>query len=232
VLAVVVTHQRLSMLRGCVDRLRSQTYPTDILVVDNNSADGTAEWLTRQRDIAYVRQRNSGGAGGFHTGLKIGFQLGYDLIWCMDDDVAPTPRCLEELLAVIDGHAAPSGDPIGWVCSKVTDTEGLMVPLNHPVLVDRSIEVGLPSPDAIAAQSCSFVSVAITREAVSTVGLPFRQMFIWLDDLEYTRRITLSGFRGLLATNSVAVHLTTPAAGDRWMHGINRRTSWKYRHHF
>lgn len=230
VLAVVVTHERLPMLRVCIDRLRSQTYENDILVVDNNSGDGTAAWLEQQRDIAYIRQRNSGGAGGFHTGLKAGFQLGYDFVWVMDDDVAPADRCLEELVAVMRGDH--DEQPIGWVCSKVTDDNGEMIALNHPVLVDRSIVVGVDAPRTLAAESTSFVSVAVTREAIAAVGLPYRQMFIWLDDVEYTRRITLSGFRGLLATKSIAVHHTGPGTTGRWASGLDRRSSWKYRHHF
>ena len=42
VAAIVVTYNRLEILRQCVEALRAQTTACDILVVDNASTDGTA----------------------------------------------------------------------------------------------------------------------------------------------------------------------------------------------
>ncbi|MBQ9032559.1 MAG: glycosyltransferase family 2 protein [Parasporobacterium sp.] len=44
VLAIVVTYNRLEMLKECVEHLRNQTFPCDILIVDNASTDGTRVW--------------------------------------------------------------------------------------------------------------------------------------------------------------------------------------------
>ena len=42
---VVVTFNRLELLQGAVSALKKQTFPSDILVVNNGSTDGTSEWL-------------------------------------------------------------------------------------------------------------------------------------------------------------------------------------------
>jgi len=44
VLAIVVTYNRLEMLKQCVEHLQAQTFPCDILIVDNASTDGTRVW--------------------------------------------------------------------------------------------------------------------------------------------------------------------------------------------
>lgn len=44
VLAIVVTYNRLEMLRKCIAHLQEQTFPCDILIVDNASTDGTRSW--------------------------------------------------------------------------------------------------------------------------------------------------------------------------------------------
>ena len=44
VAAVVVTYNRIELLKQCVDALLKQNYPCDILLVNNNSTDGPAEW--------------------------------------------------------------------------------------------------------------------------------------------------------------------------------------------
>ena len=96
---VVVTYNRLPLLRLCIDALRKQSRPLDrILVVNNGSTDGTKEWLDSQNDLEVFHQENGGGSMGFYSGIKIAYEKGFDLIWCMDDDVRPRENCLAKLL--------------------------------------------------------------------------------------------------------------------------------------
>jgi len=47
----------------------------------------------------YVRMnKNCGGSGGFHEGVKRAYLEGYDWLWLMDDDVGPLEDCLENML--------------------------------------------------------------------------------------------------------------------------------------
>ena len=48
----------------------------------------------------------------------------------------------------------------------------------------------------------------VTREAIATVGLPLKSMFIWYDDVEFTARISKAGFSGGLVMDSVVEHRT------------------------
>ena len=69
--AVVVTYNRLDLLRQCVEALRSQTEACDILVVNNASTDGTDRWLDEQQDVnSRNTGSNLGGAGGFNYGMR------------------------------------------------------------------------------------------------------------------------------------------------------------------
>ena len=40
---------------------------------------------------------NTGGAGGFHEGVKRAYKKGYDWLWLMDDDVEVKEDTLEKL---------------------------------------------------------------------------------------------------------------------------------------
>ncbi|MEP5176740.1 glycosyltransferase, partial [Marinobacter alexandrii] len=73
--AIVVTYNRLDQLRRTVGRLldSSDTHLSGLVVVDNASDDGTAEWLAAQEDPRLVNHRletNTGGAGGFEAGMR------------------------------------------------------------------------------------------------------------------------------------------------------------------
>src|SRR3954451_13412568 len=101
---VVVTYNRKPMLLDCVDKVLAQTAAfAELLIVDNASTDGTEaalEPMLSRPGLRYIRlAENTGGAGGFHAGMQAALAAGADWIWCMDDDVAPAPDCLERLLS-------------------------------------------------------------------------------------------------------------------------------------
>ena len=104
--AVVVTYNRIILLKECIKVLRHQTRRLDeIIVVNNSSTDGTLEWLNLQKDLKTITQENSGSAGGQHPGIKIAYENGYDWIWCMDDDCFPEVNALEKLCEFIPNNS-------------------------------------------------------------------------------------------------------------------------------
>ena len=74
VTAVVVTYNRLPLLRRCLAALQAQTAQgLRVLVVDNASADGTAEYLKTLAMpglVCRILTENLGGAGGFAYGMQ------------------------------------------------------------------------------------------------------------------------------------------------------------------
>lgn len=98
-LTLIVTYNRLSDLKICVEAVRKQTYRGfNILVVNNGSTDGTKEWLARQTDIITINQENLGGAGGFYTGMKYMYDNGYEWLIMMDDDGIPDKDEIKNLI--------------------------------------------------------------------------------------------------------------------------------------
>ena len=73
---VVVTYNRLSLLKECLEALLNQEYLLNkIYVINNNSTDGTKEYLKHFSEKNSVikpvnLRKNIGGAGGFNIGLK------------------------------------------------------------------------------------------------------------------------------------------------------------------
>ena len=205
---LVVTYNRQSLLKECVESLRSQTYgDRDIIVVNNGSTDGTLDWLREQHDIITITQGNLGGAGGFYTGLKYIAENGYKYCWLMDDDVICRSDALQQLMEAVRKY--PDS---GFICSKVVDVDGKSV--NVPSVDDRSKDGHYPDwldkldEHLLKVKAASFVSVLIPIEKVCKVGLPIKEYFIWGDDAEYTMRLSLKS-DCYLAYDSVVVHKRT-----------------------
>ncbi len=49
--AIIVTYNRIELLKECIDKLLNQTTKINhILIFNNNSTDGTREWLAKMSE--------------------------------------------------------------------------------------------------------------------------------------------------------------------------------------
>jgi hypothetical protein len=132
VVAVVVTWQRLHLLQEALPAVLGQDRRPDVVVVvDNASGDGTAEWVSSAHpDVdLLVLGVNTGGAGGFAAGLGRALdEHGADLVWLLDDDTVPAPGALGELVRAWESfEVRPS-----LVASRVVWRDGRDHPMNTP----------------------------------------------------------------------------------------------------
>jgi GT2 family glycosyltransferase len=204
---VVVTYNRLTLLKEVIESLRNQTF-TDmqIVIVNNGSDDGTKEWIETQTDIIMITQKNLGCAGGFFTGIKYAIENGCNYCWLMDDDVICYPTALEELMNAfqqIDSN-------VGFLCSKVIGIDGYS-PMNVPQVDTRPTKNGYPNwydkieNQMIKVRTATFVSLFIPAIRIKELGLPYKEFFIWGDDTEYTERIS-NKYDSYIATKSIVIH--------------------------
>ncbi len=191
VAAVVVTYNRLALLRQCLAALQVQTVaPAAVFVIDNASTDGTGEAVRAMAWPQLIYRNtgsNLGGAGGFAYGVREAALAGYDALWLMDDDTLPQPQALEALLQAdeaLDGA-------YGWLSSRALAPDGSDQPMNRQ---RRTPYTDLPGYDGerIPAVMASFVSLFLRTDRVWAYGLPIAEFFIWSDDWEYTRRLSLA----------------------------------------
>jgi GT2 family glycosyltransferase len=195
--AVVVTYNRLDLLKECIEAIRNQTRKLDeVIVVNNSSTDGTLEWLRDQKDLTVITQENLGSAGGFYAGIKNAYEKGYDWIWCMDDDVKPK----EDALMKKNEFVSKSQDRIAAVSAFRRDkTTGVIyvdeiVDFNpYEIRVTRRFKRGsvdlYEANEYVKIFSATFEGVLINRKAVSMAGFPNKDFFIWADDSEYCSRL-------------------------------------------
>lgn len=192
--AIVVTCNRIELLKKCISALLGQTgRQFDILVIDNASNDGTGEYIADQaRQVDRIRYFNTGsnlgGAGGFSFGVKQGVIMDYDYLWLMDDDTIPNPDALEKLLQQADRLE----DRFGFLSSYAVWTDGSPCIMNIPRINPKWARQmdNIFENRVMPLESASFVSLLVRADVVRDVGLPIKEFFIWADDVEYTWRIS------------------------------------------
>ncbi len=212
VVAVVVTYNRRSELATAIAAVIDQTRrPDRIVVVDNASTDGTADYLAHLDSpvpVDVIRpERNTGGAGGFFLGMRHAYSAGADFLWICDDDSVAYPDALERLLSGYRRAADLLDEPPVFACSLVTWTDGTMAEMNVPLARADWPRLMPREPGLALVAACTFVSVLVPREQVTRHGLPDPAMFIWFDDVEYTTRLSEHG-PGVAVLASVVEHRT------------------------
>lgn len=211
--AVVVTYNRLDMLKKCIDHVKKQTVTCDIIIIDNASTDNTKEWVKLQDKLIYYNTRaNLGGAGGFNIGMKKAVQSGYKYVWIMDDDCLPESDALEKL---IDAHVVLQGN-YGWLSSIALWTDGHECKMNRQKLKKSFYQYSeYMKYGVVQAEQATFVSLFLCSDTICKVGLPIKEFFIWGDDIEYTRRISVrEQYPCFVVGTSQVVHAMTQNNGS------------------
>jgi len=211
VAALLVTYNRLDKLRKAMDLIRRQDVCA-IVVVDNNSSDGTAEWLaglSEPRLHCLSQTQNLGGAGGFSIGIQYVFdRVKSDWVLCFDDDAYPSPTIIQTFqkrypnsdLAVVASAVYGTADdtvlemnrPQRTVPATVLDLLRCIHHRDEYVVPDSAYR----QKTAVDIQACSFVGMFLnTQKARKYLGPPQHDLFIYCDDLIYTSRAAGIGLR-------------------------------------
>lgn len=202
VAVVVVTYNRADLLVGMLAGLACQTRPPDaVLVIDNASTDDTRQVLAEAPDSlpleVITTEENLGGAGGFHLGVRHAFDLGWDRVWLMDDDVVPAPDCLEVLMATDeDCLMAVREDRHGDLVEKAAlrfDLDNPLAVKPKTAMVETTYGAREAMPERVALENVAFEGFMLRRSVVAEVGFPDPEFFIFYDDVDYALRIRATG---------------------------------------
>lgn len=217
VAAVVVTYNRKALLLENIESLLNQTFSNllDIIVVDNASTDGTKEALEKyinNNEIIYKNTgANLGGAGGFSFGVRTAVEADYDYLWLMDDDTIPQEDALEVLLKAKNQLK----ENFGYLSGNVLWKDGTPCLMNNQKHFNKVVDIVSSTNEFVPVTQSTFVSLFMPSKIVKKVGLPIKEFFIWGDDVEYTRRISIiHKLPCYCVKNSIVKHLMNENTGS------------------
>lgn len=204
---VIVTFNRKELLIKCLHAVLGQSYLSKtVYIIDNASTDGTEEFLKEKGlhdgqingvTIRYERlPKNSGGAGGFHAGMKLAHEDGCDAVWMMDDDGLPDQNCLKNLLPHLDQYDYLSPMVIDIQNEDMMAFEGCTVS-EFMKREKGGIVKGCANP---------FNGILYSKKLIDTIGYPKKEMFIWGDEINYDLRAKDAGFYPAMVVSSIHRH--------------------------
>ena len=107
ILTIIVTYNGLQWYERCFGSLLRSTIPVDIMVVDNASQDGSADWIAEHySEVNLIRSdKNLGFGQANNIGLRYALDNGYDYVFLLNQDAwLHTNDCIERLVQVAENH--------------------------------------------------------------------------------------------------------------------------------
>ncbi|NLS37564.1 glycosyltransferase [Fructobacillus tropaeoli] len=226
--AVIVTYNRLDLLKQSIEALLKQDYKlSHIIVVDNNSEKDTQNYLeSLGNQIDYLRlPENIGGAGGFNRGIRYFVEeTEDDFLWIMDDDTIAHPDSLQAFM-----EYQQQQPDFSFLASKVLWKDGSLAKMNLMGYMN-----GRRIPDSenhvVETRNATFVSLLLARDVIVEIGLPIVDFFIWGDDIEYTERAARIR-PGYYVPSSQVTHATKANVGSSLLNDSADRTP-RYFYHY
>jgi GT2 family glycosyltransferase len=188
---LIVLHNSRRWIPELLAGLRDISIPIAVYFLDNNSTDGTPDLLSAEIPSlpfpAYVLRsiHNNGFARGVNL---LSGQSRAEFMFLLNPDTRLQANCLETLLA-----AARADNRIG-IC------DARQSPREHPKAWDKATgEVSW----------CSGAAALIRRQAFDSVkGFEERLFFMYCEDVDFSWRLWLDGWKCIYVPTAVVEHFT------------------------
>ena len=202
ILTIVVTYNGMEWIERCLRSVQASATPSDIMVVDNGSDDGTAAWIREHfPEVIVSESRDNLGFGAANNiGLRYALSHSYRYAYLLNQDAWVFPETFGTLVRAF----GENGKAIG-----------IMSPMQ--------MEANLTRMDAQFVKHCG---KTLEKDPAETVRVPFVMAAHWMisrecleavggfspafphygEDLDYIHRARYKGFAAAVVKTASAVH--------------------------
>lgn len=158
ILVIIPTYNEMENIQKLVPQVLAQDPRIDILVIDDNSPDGTGavveKMLKRNRRLNLLKRPNKMGLGtAYVEGFRYALEKRYDIIFEMDADFSHDPNEIPRFLEAIEGYDLVIGsryvrgvNVVNWPMFRLL--------LSWSANLYTRIVTGLPVKDATSGYKC------------------------------------------------------------------------------
>jgi N-acetylglucosaminyl-diphospho-decaprenol L-rhamnosyltransferase len=247
-IAVVVLNYKTPQLTlDCLATLEPEIDgETVVVVVDNDSADGSAERLESEIKVrgwsSFATLVRAPSNGGFAAGNNLGIlSVQADAYLLLNSDTLVCPGALRSLREGMAQHGdagiigagllTAGGDVDASRFRNVGPFSEFLRAANTQVvsrLLDRFDPSLPPTSETVEVDWVGFAAVIVRREVIEDIGLLDAGYFMYFEDIDYCRRANMAGWRVRYWPHARFVHLqggSSKISGDQ---GRRRRAPASY----
>lgn len=214
VAVVICTWNKREFVLQCIQSVLSSNYrELEIIVVDNDSSDGTADAVRKQFPNVklIVNSENLGGAGGFNTGLNYVLAADcFDFVHLLDNDTVVAPDATQGLVDAL--QARPNAACCGSKIMHMDEPDRIQeigaflkwnsckVKLNQQYRKDRRPQ----NKKTVSVDYVPACSMMVRVSALKHISIMDYEYFIYFDDIEWCTRFKRAGYE-IIATRASTV---------------------------
>ena len=223
VAVVVLNYNGRRLLDDCLDSLRRQTLPVDIIVADNGSSDGSLDFLRQQHADAQLIDlgRNHGFACGYNRALET---VRHPWLVLLNNDATLAPNWTERLLdyAARQPQADILGGKLLFGAGSPAEPGGVLQSAGAAFTdAGTAFEIGWGQPDngqfdkpgPVGAVPAA--AMLIRREVFAGLGGFEPDYHAYLEDVDLCWRAWLRGHEAHYVPTAVAHHHYGASGGGR-----------------
>lgn len=216
VAAVVVNWRQPAHTLAAVKALNVQSLRPLIIVVDNGSADDSADILARElpdNTLLVLRDTNGGFGAGCNAGIEKAISLDMDYIWLVNNDAQPEKQCLEKMVEIA------FSDPLaGVVGARINDPSGA-VPDHAGTVMNKftfTCQYSLSEKELSLAKYAWITGAVmlLSASAIKRIGIFDQRFFMYWEDADLCARLKAGGFHFRIAKDAVVQH-TAGTSSDK-----------------
>lgn len=205
---VIAACNMLGFTRLCIDYIRKNTtVPYEMVIVDNNSTDGTKEYfekLSKEIDVKYLRNEiNLGPIIAINQGIR---EAKYEYICQMHNDVVVFEKgWLEKIISIME-----SDPKIGTACLAGRQCIRKNCSCDEESLKHNLLSIGLNKPMKDAVETIAVMDgmcFVFTKKLIGEIGLldeTYGMMHFY--DMDFSLASIKAGYKNV-AVNVLAFHV-------------------------
>mgnify|MGYP001173883198 CR=1 FL=1 len=219
---VTVTYgERWNYLKKVIKQVERFDEVNSIIVVDNASTYSVRERINKElgtlkKNIIVIRSEfNLGSAGGYKKGIQKALEEQGTLIWLLDDDNFPNDNAMRSF--ILAQEELPSSEDIIF-CSFRDDREELIKNKGQKLYKNTFFEFSLykkigeyfkkynQQSESDKILHCDYVpygGLLFPKKVIAEVGLPYEAFYLYVDDIDFTYRMTKKGYKIYCIVESV-----------------------------
>ncbi len=179
-LVIIPTYNEMENISSVLDRVLKIRDDVDILVIDDNSADGTGEYVRKlsereKRVKLHTRPTKLGLGTAYIEGFRYAISEGYDYIFEMDADLSHNPNDIPRFLEgikkadfIIGSRYSDGVSVVNWPMSRLL--------LSYFANMYARVVTGVPVRDMTSGYKCYRRKVveALLKERIVSDGYSFQ----------------------------------------------------------
>lgn len=209
---VIVTFNAMQWIDRCIRSVMESELIVDIIVVDNQSNDGTADHIKKNFPDTQLTQMdyNAGFGVANNIGMRIALEMNCDFVYLLNQDAYLKP----DTLSVLDSRAHTSEENWGVLSPIHLDGQGkrldskfsfyLNINKNRDLLSDFILEK--PRQEVYEVPFVNAAGWYLRTDTLTQVGGFDPIFFMYGEDEQYCRRLRYHGYKIGIVTDCYMLH--------------------------